>query len=677
MPIDLSASNAIKKTATNSIESIATVARQLEMKESDKDLRTQSRQLMEDSFRIMVAGRFKNGKSTLLNALLGKPSVPVPGMLDDQGPMPVRDLPATAVLTSVSYAEKAFVRKWTFDGKSEDWTMERYLREARVKPDQEETEKFFANIREFQMGFPAEICRQGVTIIDSPGTDDVPQRTTITQDAARTCDAAIVVFRSDVLAGGSEREFVDNVLAIDGTHNFVVVNLMHGKKIDDEFLQFAWNRLVKLMRGGPRYMGQDFASQDIYFVDAKMAEQGKFTGDAAMVTASGLDLLERNLGQYLTTERHRQHIEKFVKGAIRLTQPVEDQIRRRSAALHAEQETLEKGYAEVLQQLERIDEPKKKIPAIFEKYKGRAQREVTASLEREIIHLERELPALLDAYPLPSAGWTSLIRQKRMMQEAADFCQRTIAERLSQWSSSTNGGAKKALDPVIEELLEDVQHEIQQTEKAYRSFYLKVLGPELSEANQDPMSWYERAGWVAAGLFFHDVGLAVGGGALGWRGAVATIGSYVAAGLASVALGLSFAVALPLAIITALAAQIFTGKQYLEGAIKKKVLQEVLSGNPGAEPPRPPLSSLSKTAAPAIEASLSEQLANMEQALMTSISTIIAEEQRNLKAIVENSQRSAAEKEQRLAELAALANQTAESKKRLEGILAEAKQVLA
>lgn len=678
MAIDLRASNEIKQSAMKSIDGLAAVAQQLEMKASEKDLRQQRQQLMEDSFRIMVAGSFRNGKSTLLNALLGLPSIPVAGLPAGHGPMPVKYEPTTAVLTSIAYSEKPFVRKWTIDGKFETWTLERYLREATVKPDEEETEKFFANIRQFEMGFPAEICRQGVMLIDSPGTDDTPPRTAITNAAARTCDAAIVVFRSDILAGASGRDFYEKVLTIDGTHNFIVVNMMHGKESDDDFKRFAWNRLVKLMRGGPAYAGQDFGTQDIYFVNAKIAEEGKLNGDAALVAQSGLEKLERRLSEYLTRERHRQHIEKFIKGAIRLTEPVVEQINRRSSALRTESEALVSAYEDVKQRLEKVDAPSKKVPLIFAKYKKRAIREVAESFEREIMHLERELPARLTDYPLPSGGKIlSMIHQKRMMREAYDFCQQEITERITRWSSESNGGAKKVLDPIIEAMMEDVQHEINQIEKAYRSFYLKIGGPEFGAAATDHLSWYERAGWVVAGLLVHDVGLAIGGGALGWRGAAVTIGSYIAAGVAGAVMGLSLVTVLPLALVMAAVSQIFMGKLVLEKNVKEKVLNKVLSGDAKTDPPRPPLSEIPRTASPLIEAALSEQIDQLEQALLGSITTIVAEEQRNLKAIIENSQRGTAEKERMLQNLEAMGGDIARHRKALESAIVEAQQVLA
>jgi hypothetical protein len=680
MPIDLDVSNELKKSAKSAMLRIADIARQLEMQETEQAIESRAAQLMDDSFRIMVAGRFRNGKSTLLNALLGKPSVPVEGLPEGHGPMPVTYVPTTAVLTVVTYSEKPTVTMRAFDGRTETWTMERYFRDAKVRPDEEENQRFFANIQEFQMGFPAEILRQGVTIIDSPGTDDTPQRSAITNAAARTCDAAIVVFRSDVLAGGSEREFVDNVLTIDGTKNFMVVNLMHGKKADAEFKPWAWFRLVRFMRGGPAYAEQDFTKEDIYFVDAKLAEESKLAGDAAGVAESGLQVLEKQLGDYLVTDRHRQHLEKFVRAVIRLTSAIDDQIRRRSNALKLETDQLTKAYEEIRPALEKVHARSRRIPEIFAKYRRRAARDLADSFEREIYRLENDLPALLTAHKLPSAdGVLSLFRQQAMTNEAFAFCKKTISDRIEQWASQKDGGAARALQPAVDELMSEIEHEVALMERVYRDFYLRISGTGAQETKADDyMSWFERALWVAGGVLAHDVGLAFGGAAMGWRGVAATVVGYIGAGIiAVIAGGLSVVTFVPLVVVMALGSNLFAAKMFLADRIKKSVLEKVLRGDAGYVPPRPPLRDVSVTAKPQIETHAEKYFGELETAIMTSIHEILAEEQRNLEAIDASNRKSAGQKSAELTKLKALGNEVETHRKQLDSLVVEAKQAIA
>ncbi|MCC3771121.1 dynamin family protein, partial [Streptomyces sp. UNOC14_S4] len=53
-----------------------------------------------DAFRVMVVGDFKRGKSTFVNALLGAQV------------LPVKAVPATAVITEVKFGEPPAARLW-------------------------------------------------------------------------------------------------------------------------------------------------------------------------------------------------------------------------------------------------------------------------------------------------------------------------------------------------------------------------------------------------------------------------------------------------------------------------------------------------------------------------------------------------------------------------------------
>src|SRR2546429_7149687 len=119
-----------KARAKKAILELSVVAAGLDMKETAARLEQTADRLASDTFQIIVAGRFKNGKSTLLNALLGRTTRHVPELSVGRGPMPVGDLPCTATLTSIRYAEKPSIRAWGFDGSCEEWSLEKYQREG-------------------------------------------------------------------------------------------------------------------------------------------------------------------------------------------------------------------------------------------------------------------------------------------------------------------------------------------------------------------------------------------------------------------------------------------------------------------------------------------------------------------------------------------------------------------
>lgn len=229
--------------ADAAMESLSTIASGLRMHETAARLTAARQALATDTFRLVVVGRFKAGKSTLLNALLGKLTHPVPGLPKGKGPLPVNSLPCTAALTIIHYAELTSVAMVRVDGKREPWSLARYLQEGRGRQTEAETEERFRDVQRFELGFPTELGQAGIMLVDSPGLDDVPQRTAITLQALEQCDAALVVYSSPALAGQGERQAANEVLA-SGTRVFTVINLW-APPADDELTEQEYEEQVR------------------------------------------------------------------------------------------------------------------------------------------------------------------------------------------------------------------------------------------------------------------------------------------------------------------------------------------------------------------------------------------------------------------------------------------------
>src|SRR4051812_43211352 len=62
--------------------------------------------IVNPEFRLIILGRFKNGKSTFLNVLLGRMARDLPDLPGVRGGiLPMDELPATARLTTIRYGE--------------------------------------------------------------------------------------------------------------------------------------------------------------------------------------------------------------------------------------------------------------------------------------------------------------------------------------------------------------------------------------------------------------------------------------------------------------------------------------------------------------------------------------------------------------------------------------------
>lgn len=570
--------------AGRTIDKLRQRAAHLSMEETSKRLETIGERLASDTFRIIVVGRFNNGKSTLLNALLGIVPGESGGVVG--GPLPTDINPCTAVLTTIVYAEKPYVRAWGYDGSYETWTWQQFLDESMVEYDEQENLQKFQDIRNFELGFPTELCRAGVTLIDSPGTDEMSQRTAITREAVEKADAAIVVYRGDSMAGQGEREFVARDLLETNTRVFSVVNRFHGAEVTNRLKGFVWQRLVTHLQDGPKYEGQDPASQDIYFVDAKKAEQGRFDGDDAMVEESGLALLESRLGEFLVNERHHDHINKFTTLATREGAAMEKHIIQKRAVLQRESLDLEKASETIRPQLEDVRRRRDQIPEIFSRYRRQSTEALDNAFQEMFRELRRRAPWELQERPLETLeGLRGKLRgvaqKKKVVAETEEVFRSIIHSAVAEWLEAPQGkpGARQVLAPILAQMQQEISERVGEIEKSFEEIRLYLTGWDHGASGVDAdVGMTQRVLGVITGFLLWDIGIAVGAGAGGWRGAAysvaSTIGTLATLGfLISVGVPVAWPLLLGAPVIASLTGGIVGSNHGLEQRIKERVVE--------------------------------------------------------------------------------------------------------
>ncbi len=235
-------------------------------------------------FTLAVVGEFKRGKSTFLNALLGREILP-------------SDVePTTATLNRVTYGVKPYMELRYRDGRS---PLEIPLGElsehvTRWTPEREEAAR---GIAEAVVYYPVRLCRDDVDLLDTPGLSDDAALTRVTLDALPTVDAAILVVMADSPFSASEAQFLELLLREGVSRVVFVVNAM------DRIRRPAdRDRLLESIRGRvAAALGPERADQaQIFGISALEAVDARVAGDADRLAASGLPELEAALERMLT-----------------------------------------------------------------------------------------------------------------------------------------------------------------------------------------------------------------------------------------------------------------------------------------------------------------------------------------------------------------------------------------
>ncbi|HXW47530.1 MAG TPA: dynamin family protein [Streptosporangiaceae bacterium] len=179
--------------------------------DADRDELAALRDRLESArLRVLVAGEAKRGKSTLVNALLGREVLP-------SGVIPLTAVPATVVQATGSDEgiEVAFT-----DGRSARYPLPA-LPDFGTERGNPGNSRHVAAITVLA---DAPILARGVEIVDTPGTGSVHAHNTAAADAALpSMDAAIFVLTADPPVSASERDLLRRVAGMS-VALFIVLN---------------------------------------------------------------------------------------------------------------------------------------------------------------------------------------------------------------------------------------------------------------------------------------------------------------------------------------------------------------------------------------------------------------------------------------------------------------------
>jgi hypothetical protein len=656
----------IESQAIEAITGLRSVAERLALKDTAGALGEVAGGLRSDSFNMMVVGRFKSGKSTLMNALMAGTTSPV-NLDGAQGLMVVDDLPATAVLSAVTFAEEPSVRVWKTDRKWEAWSLGRYLRESTLGDDEEENTRRFQDIAQFEIGFPARLCRSKVTLYDSPGTGEHAARNAVIRAAIKRCDTALIVYNTQAPFSQEELDLDASVRAA-GTRVFVVINRFHGRPVDDRLCKFVWNRYLRDYRqlNVGEWTGQDLGDYDIYFVDAKAASDGRYTGDENAYQSSGLAVLEERLGRFLIDDRLRTHLEKYTTAAVNLSDGISQQVTQRQAAIGADRERLRAAWEAEQPKLAALRSRPERLPKIIDRYRGEAAIELSASFKELVASIRADLPAHLEAARLPT-GEEKLLKvyhQKRLMSEATGEIQSFMDKRVAEWS---NGTANEYMTDLMNRLNAEISDEVAQIGRQFDSINVALTGWDRVEFGNPGavIGTRERVASAVAGFLVGDMVGAFTGGAGGWRGAAGSfVGAVGASAVLVGVLGVSTAgAAIPVMAAAWLVGAAFSGIN-LVPRTKKKALEMADTV----------LTQLPAETSAKFDADLKERFGELGKAVTAEVELFIDEQVRNLETQIQLNEQGQAEKDRILTELAGADAEIARHKDALKRAITLAKQ---
>ncbi len=252
--------------------------------------------LAEDRFVLAVVGQFKRGKSSLMNAVIGRELLPT-GVL-----------PVTSAVTILKYGPReqlVIPHQNSFLTKTAPLSsLPEYVTQEGNPGNQKQVKAVYVEL-------PLPFLRRGVEFVDTPGVGSaIDANTATTMAFLPQCDAAVFVTSVDSPMTAVEAAFLGDIRQ-HAEKLFVVVN-----KID--LLEGAEREQILTYVSGVIRQRTGVASVKLFPVSCRLGLKAKLAGDAGGHANSGLGTLEVTLADFLSSEKSEALLVAVLKKALRL-----------------------------------------------------------------------------------------------------------------------------------------------------------------------------------------------------------------------------------------------------------------------------------------------------------------------------------------------------------------------
>lgn len=383
-----------------------------------------------DRFHLVVVGEFNHGKSSFVNALLGRTVLPT-GVT-----------PTTAVIHHITHAPDPDARIVYNDGRVEPVEVDT-LRTWAVN--EEPTPAAIDAIKFIEIGYPSPLLENRVVLVDTPGVNDLSlQRADITYSYIPRSDAVLFLLDAGQLLKESERVFlIEKLIGKSRDKIIFVINKADIWSPDEreEALAYVRRELAKLVK-----------NPILFPISAQHA--------LAERPDSGMPELVTYLGAFLANERGRIMLDHALAEGLAVANLLDQGIETKRMTLHMSAEELDRKIAilkrEAEGQLQSIEQRRATIREEIAAVKAWVRRD----LDRFVDDVSRQIPPLVEK---ASAG--------DLRQHLAAFLESTFRD----WAQAETQEIAAALEQLAERIIALVKEDAQEAaEKLGKALSIKA-----------------------------------------------------------------------------------------------------------------------------------------------------------------------------------------------------------
>ena len=527
-----------QKRLTGIIQEASGLVQKLDMEHCAQTLQQLRQKISSDTFKIMVMGNFKNGKSTFINALLG------------QEILPAYAVPTTAIINEIKYGEKPkavlhFLNplpEKMYDGIPEKaLTHMRRFKMKGVPPIEmpvDEIEDFVvipmgmehkeaikqSPFEKVELFWPLDLLKDGVEIVDSPGLNENPVRTQVTMEYLSKADAIIFVFSALAMGSAGEIAYIDDTLRKNGFGEqslFCVVNRfdqLTSEREQQRLRKFSDNLLAPY-------------TKHIYYTSAYKGLMGQMQSNPAMLEESKIPAVETALADYLANERGRIKLATPARELVRVIRQdaLETIIPQRRNALSTDLDVLKQRYSEAQPEIEKLKQQKDLITSRTEAFIANLIPDIRRSAVNYFNNLPGQIRVWVEEYEPETK--VSALHPKRdaeaLSDELVSFVQNKIDSETREWLS---GPFTNLVNDKVESLKDSLEGRLEEFFVSLDQVKVNVTGSHNIDTEDIPV--WKRVVAAGGGILIGDVGVAALGATTGLssefaKGIALQLGAYI------------------------------------------------------------------------------------------------------------------------------------------------------
>ncbi|NCC35393.1 MAG: hypothetical protein EOM24_25780, partial [Chloroflexia bacterium] len=253
---------------------------------------------------VLVAGRFKNGKSSLVNALLGAQLAPI-GIT-----------PTTAVVTRMVQGDTLTITVHRRLGTTSTIDWPTFVRDytipdspQAVDNDEEAIAEHFADVDLIEVAYPFPLLVAGATIVDTPGLGENRLRTNLALEHLPRASAIVVVLDAKQPLSHDEQIFIGLLGIGKLPHVFFVINKFDLIEQHEQakLRTFFAQRLRPMFCDEAGNFDSDLFARRVFYTDARTALRASTSEpfDEVAYRDSGVAGLRATLVDYLRDDDRR------------------------------------------------------------------------------------------------------------------------------------------------------------------------------------------------------------------------------------------------------------------------------------------------------------------------------------------------------------------------------------